>query len=113
MLGMTATPERADSRSIFEIFDFNVALEVRLHDALEDNIVVPFHYFGITDIDEIDLSDVSVDDMNEITRRLKVNERVDFIIEKMKFYGHDGKVRKCLGFCASREHARYMAEEFN
>ncbi|SDQ91939.1 DEAD/DEAH box helicase [Virgibacillus salinus] len=113
MLGMTATPERGDSRSIFEIFDFNVALEVRLHDALEDDIVVPFHYFGITDIDEIDLSDVSVDDLDEITKRLKVNERVDFIIEKMRFYGHDGKVRKCLGFCASREHARYMAEEFN
>ncbi|WP_077325322.1 DEAD/DEAH box helicase [Virgibacillus siamensis] len=113
MLGMTATPERGDSRSIFEIFDFNVALEVRLHDALEDDIVVPFHYFGITDIDEIDLSDVSVDDLDEITKRLKVNERVDFIIEKMKFYGHDGKKRKCLGFCASREHARYMADQFN
>ncbi|MGY0694954.1 DEAD/DEAH box helicase [Virgibacillus sp. FSP13] len=113
MLGMTATPERGDSRSILELFDFNVALEVRLHDALEDNIVVPFHYFGITDIDEVDLSDVSVDDIDEITKRLKVNERVDFIVEKMKFYGYDGKVRKCLGFCASREHARYMADEFN
>ncbi|ALX49643.1 DUF3427 domain-containing protein [Lentibacillus amyloliquefaciens] len=113
MLGMTATPERGDSQSIFGIFDFNVALEVRLHDALEDDIVVPFHYFGITDIDEIDLSDVPVDDLDEITKRLKVNERVDFVIEKMKFYGHDGKKRKCLGFCASKEHARYMAAEFN
>ncbi|MFC4559736.1 DEAD/DEAH box helicase [Virgibacillus kekensis] len=113
MLGMTATPERGDSQSIFEIFDFNVALEVRLHDALDDDIVVPFHYFGITDIDEIDLSDVSVDNLDEITKRLKVNERVDFIIEKMRFYGHDGKTRKCLGFCASKEHARYMAAEFN
>lgn len=113
MLGMTATPERGDSRSIFEDFDFNVALEVRLHDALEDDIVVPFHYFGITDIDEIDLSDVSIDDVDMITKRLKVNERVDFIIKKMKFYSHDGKTRKCLGFCASLEHARYMSEEFN
>ncbi|WP_281355656.1 DUF3427 domain-containing protein [Virgibacillus ihumii] len=86
---------------------------MRLHDALEDDIVVPFHYFGITDIDEIDLSDVPVHDLDEITKRLKVNERVDFIIENMRFYGHDGKKRKCLGFCASREHARYMTEEFN
>lgn len=113
MLGMTATPERGDSRSIFEIFDFNVALEVRLHDALEDDIVVPFHYFGITDIDEIDLSDVPTNDVDTVTKLLKVNERVDFIIKKMKFYGHDGRKRKCLGFCASLDHANYMAHEFN
>ncbi|WP_347861927.1 DEAD/DEAH box helicase [Salimicrobium sp. PL1-032A] len=111
-LGMTATPERGDQQSIFEQFDQNVALEVRLHDALEDDIIVPFHYFGVTDIDNIDLSDVPIDDIDEITRRLKVNERVDFIIDKMNFYGHDGERRKGLGFCASREHARYMAEEF-
>ncbi|MCF6139193.1 DEAD/DEAH box helicase [Pseudalkalibacillus berkeleyi] len=113
MLGMTATPERGDSRSIFGIFDHNVALEVRLHDALEDDIVVPFHYFGITDIDNIDLSDVSINDFDEITKRLKVNERVEFIIEKMNFYSFDGEKRKGLGFCASREHARYMSDEFN
>ncbi|PBB06971.1 DNA repair helicase [Salimicrobium humidisoli] len=111
-LGMTATPERGDQQSIFEQFDQNVALEVRLHDALEDDIIVPFHYFGITDIDEVDLRDVSIDDIDEMTRRLKVNERVDFIIENMEFYGWDGKKRKGLGFCASREHATYMAEEF-
>lgn len=113
MLGMTATPERSDSHSIFELFDFNVALEVRLHDALADDIVVPFHYFGITDIDEVDLSDVSIEDMNEVTKRLMVHKRVDFILEKMEFYGYDGQKRKCLGFCASREHAQFMAEEFN
>ncbi|WP_226582162.1 DEAD/DEAH box helicase [Halobacillus litoralis] len=113
MLGMTATPERGDGRSIFDLFDQNVALEVRLHDALEDDIVVPFHYFGITDIEEVDLSDVAIDDMKEIARRLQVNERVDFIIEKMCFYGHDGEKRKGLGFCANRDHARFMAEQFN
>ncbi|WP_017755041.1 DEAD/DEAH box helicase [Calidifontibacillus oryziterrae] len=112
-LGMTATPERSDSRNVFDLFDNNVALEVRLHDALEDELVIPFHYFGITDFEGIDLSDVNIDDISEITRRLKVNERVDFIIEKMCFYGHDGIKRKCLGFCASIEHAQYMANEFN
>lgn len=112
-LGMTATPERSDSRNIFDLFDNNVALEVRLHEALEDDLVIPFHYFGITDIESIDLSDVDIDDIAEITKRLKVNERVDFIIEKMTFYGHDGDKRKGLGFCASIEHAEYMASEFN
>jgi superfamily II DNA or RNA helicase/HKD family nuclease len=112
-LGMTATPERSDANNVFDLFDNNVALEVRLHEALEDELVIPFHYFGITDIEGIDLSDVQIDDIAELTKRLKVNERVDFIIEKMKFYGHDGEKRKCLGFCASIEHAQYMATEFN
>ncbi|MHC0037949.1 DEAD/DEAH box helicase [Pseudoneobacillus sp. C159] len=112
-LGMTATPERSDANNVFDLFDNNVALEVRLHEALEDELVIPFHYFGITDIEGIDLSDVQIDDIAEITKRLKVNERVDFIIEKMNFYGYDGEKRKCLGFCASIEHAQYMAAEFN
>lgn len=113
LLGMTATPERGDHQNVFDLFDNNIALEVRLHEAIEDELVIPFHYFGITDIDGIDLSDVNLDDINEITKRLKVNERVDFIIEKMNFYGFDGKKQKGLGFCASIEHAKYMAEEFN
>ncbi|MED2974580.1 DEAD/DEAH box helicase [Fictibacillus sp. B-59209] len=112
-LGMTATPERCDSGNVFDLFDNNVALEVRLHEALEDELIIPFHYFGITDIDSVDLSDVNIDDIAEITKRLKVNERVDFIIEKMNFYGQDGEKRKCLGFCASIEHAQYMSTEFN
>lgn len=112
-LGMTATPERSDGQNIFDLFDNNVALEVRLHEALEDELVIPFHYFGITDIESIDLSDVDIDDVSEIAKRLKVNERVDFIIEKMDFYGHDGERRKGLGFCATIDHAEYMASEFN
>ncbi|ETI69818.1 DEAD/DEAH box helicase [Neobacillus vireti] len=111
-LGMTATPERSDGYNVFDLFDNNVALEVRLHEALEDELVIPFHYFGITDIEGIDLSNVDIDDITEITKRLKVNERVDFIIEKMDFYGHDGEKRKGLGFCVSIEHAQYMATEF-
>lgn len=113
LLGMTATPERCDNESIFDIFDNNVALEVRLREALELNLVIPFHYFGITDIEGIDLSDVDIDDVAEISKRLKVNKRVDFIIEKMNFYGFDGEKRKCIGFCVGIDHAEYMADEFN
>lgn len=112
-LGMTATPERSDNHNVFALFDNNVAIEVRLHEALDDELIIPFHYFGITDIDGIDLSDVDIDNIAEVTKRLKVNERVDFIIENLNFYGNDGKKRKCLGFCASVDHAHYMAEEFN
>lgn len=113
LLGMTATPERCDGGNIFDIFDNNVALEVRLREALELELVIPFHYFGITDIAGIDLSDVKPQDTDEIAKRLKVNERVDFIIDKMEFYGYDGEKRKGVGFCASIDHAEYMAAEFN
>ncbi|ADH98263.1 DUF3427 domain-containing protein [Salisediminibacterium selenitireducens] len=113
MLGMTATPERSDHLSVFELFDHNVAVEVRLHEALDDELVIPFHYFGITDIDEVDLSDIDIDNLSEVTKRLQVHQRVDFIIENMQFYGYDGDTRKCLGFCASIEHAKYMTEAFN
>lgn len=113
LLGMTATPERCDSESIFDIFNNNVALEVRLREALELNLVIPFHYFGVTDIEAIDLKGINIDDIEEISKRLKINKRVDFIIEKMNFYGHDGEKRKCVGFCVGIDHAQYMAEEFN
>lgn len=113
LLGMTATPERCDGGNIFDIFDNNVALELRLREALKLELVIPFHYFGISDIEGIDLSGVNPQDIDEITKRLKVNERVDFIIDKMEFYGYDGEKRKGVGFCASIDHAQYMAAEFN
>lgn len=113
ILGMTATPERCDNESIFEIFDENLALEIRLSEALENELIVPFHYFGITDIEGINLEDVDINDISELTKRLKVNERVDFIIDKMNFYGHEGEKCRCIGFCVSIEHAKYMTEEFN
>ena len=113
LLGMTATPERCDDFNIFECFDGHVAVEIRLREALEENLVTPFHYFGIRDIEGIDLSDVNLDQIHEITKRLKVNERVEFIIEQMNLFGHDGEVRKAIGFCVSIEHAEYMTQMFN
>ena len=113
LLGMTATPERTEGTDIFSIFDNNIALEIRLNEALEQDLVVPFHYFGITDIDLVDYTGVDMNDISEVAKILEINERVDFIIEKMKFYGHDGDKRKCIGFCANVEHAYYMMEQFN
>ncbi len=112
LLGMTATPERCDKGNIFDIFDNNVATEIRLHEALENELIVPFHYFGITDIQDADLEGVKLDDISEVAGRLMINSRVDYIIEKMNFYGYDGNHQKAIGFCVSREHAAFMAEEF-
>ncbi|KGK85846.1 DEAD/DEAH box helicase [Clostridium sp. HMP27] len=113
LLGMTATPERSDGDGIFDLFNNNIALEVRLREALNLDLVIPFHYFGITDIEDIDLSDVNLKDIDEIAKRLQVNQRVDLIVEKMNFYGYDGEKLKAVGFCANIEHAEYMAAEFN
>lgn len=113
LLGMTATPERCDKGNIFDVFDNNIAAEIRLHEALENDLIVPFHYFGITDIEDVNLKDLKLDDLGEVSKRLMINSRVNFIIEKMNFYGHDGDYQKTVGFCVTKEHALYMAQEFN
>ncbi|MGL4762509.1 MAG: DEAD/DEAH box helicase [Sarcina sp.] len=113
LLGMTATPERTEGTDIFAIYDNNIALEVRLTEALEENLVVPFHYFGITDIDLVDYRGIDINEVEKVAKLLQINERVDFVIEKMNFYGFDGDKRKCVGFCVNIEHAQYMAREFN
>ncbi len=112
LLGMTATPERPDGGNIFNFFNNNIALEVRLRDALEEDLVIPFHYFGITDI-TTDLSNIDISKIDEIAEKLSIKERVDLIIEKIEHYGHSDAKRKCLGFCATKTHAKYMADEFN
>ena len=113
LLGMSATPERSDNMNIYEVFDHNVAIEVRLHQAMDEELVVPFHYFGITDIDAVHLENVSLKNVDEVAKALKLNQRVDFIIDQMKLYGYDGEHRKCLGFCVSIDHAKFMSDEFN
>ena len=50
LLGMTASPERTDGEDIYRLFDFNLAYEIRLQRALEENMLCPFHYFGISDL---------------------------------------------------------------
>lgn len=118
LLGLTATPERSDSGDIFSIFDNNVAIEIRLRQALEYDLVCPFHYFGLKDAEGIDYTKIKAapgtsEYTDEIAKMLMVGYRVDYIIEKMKFYGHDGDKPKVLGFCQSIKHAEYMAQEFN
>lgn len=113
LLGMTATPERTDGMGLFAFYENNIALEIRLHDALESDLVCPFHYFGITEIQGLDLSDLKEAEIKKLSKRLSSTSRVDYIIEKMKLYGHDGNKLKCLAFCASIEHAQFMSQTFN
>ncbi|MFW0701724.1 DEAD/DEAH box helicase [Aliarcobacter butzleri] len=113
LLGLTATSNRMDGNSIYEVFDENIALDIRLNDALENNLIVPFHYYGINDIQSIDYENVDLTKIDLLAKLLSVNKRVDFIIDKMNFYSNSGNKRKVLGFCVSKEHCNFMSEEFN
>ena len=103
-LGMTASPERTDEFDVFKTFNHNIALEIRLQQAMEENLLCPFHYFGITDL-EID-GEV-IDEKTEIEnfRFLVSDERVDYIIKQMNFYGYSGDRLKGLVFFGSRKEA--------
>ena len=112
LLGMTATPERTakdEKFSIFELFDYNVAYEIRLQEALEEDLLCPFHYFGVTDY-EIDGETISE---TSALQQLVTKERVEFLIEKIDYYGCFGNKPKGLIFCSQKEEARLMSLEFN
>lgn len=82
LLGLTATPERCDGGNIYEIFNMNIPVEIRLQEALDRSLIVPFHYYGIKDIDDINLKDIKLTEIKKLTKLLNLSKRVDFIIEK-------------------------------
>ena len=108
LLGMTATPERTDEHNICEDFDYNIAYEIRLEQALEEDMLCPFHYFGIT---ELSVEGQSIDDKTEF-KYLVSEERINHIVEQVTFYGYDGFFCKGLVFCSRNEEARILADEF-
>ncbi|UUV17253.1 DEAD/DEAH box helicase [Fusobacteria bacterium ZRK30] len=109
LLGMTATPERTDGFNIFDQFNHNIAYEIRLDGALKEEMLVPFHYYGITDI-KIEDSSISED---ENFSRLVSEERVERIIEKSKFYGADEKIIRGLIFCSRKRESQELSVLFN
>ncbi|OPJ62584.1 UvrABC system protein B [Clostridium oryzae] len=109
LLGMTATPERTDDFDIFKMFDYNIAYEIRLQQALEENLLCPFHYFGITDIS---IDGKVLDDTTDF-RYLVSDERVNHIIKKLNFYGYCGDKVKGLIFCSDKKEARELSDKFN
>jgi len=109
MLGMTATPERTDGLDIFSLFDHNIAYEIRLNKALEEEMVSPFHYYGVADLT---INGLLVDDVVEFNY-LAVEERVDRIIEKTRLYGCDSGVIRGLVFCSRIDEADFLSLEFN
>lgn len=109
LLGMSATPERSDDFDIFKMFDYNIAYEIRLQHALEEDLLCPFHYFGITDVsaDGHELSDTSD------FKYLIDDKRVNQILNKINYYGYSGDRVKGLIFCSSTDEAKKLSEKFN
>lgn len=107
-LGMSASPERTDDFDVYAAFDHNIAYEIRLQQALEENLLCPFHYFGITDFltngNETDFTDFNY---------LTSNQRVDYIIEQTNYYGYSGERVKGLIFCSSKKEAAALSERLN
>ena len=111
-LGMTASPERTDDFDVFEAFDHNIAYEIRLQQAMEENLLCPFHYFGIT---EMEIDGEVFDDTTGMRNfsYLICDERVEYILEKAKYYGYSGDRVKGLIFCSRKEEAKELSKKFN
>ncbi|MDT0157631.1 DEAD/DEAH box helicase [Microbacterium sp. ARD32] len=109
LLGMTATPERTDGFNVFELFDFNVPYEIRLQQALEEQMLAPFHYYGVTDFVK---DDEVIDDASQLAT-LVAPERADHIINAIETYGHVGARVRGLVFCSRKDEAHELARLLN
>ena len=120
LLGLTATPERMDGKSILEYFSNRIAAEIRLPEAIDRKLLCPFQYFGVTDT--VDLDDLKWTrggyDKTELSKIYTIsgmiaNRRADMIITSLLKYVTDINDVKGLGFCVSVEHAEFMSDYFN
>ena len=115
LIGLTATPERMDGVSLLPDFDSKISAEIRLPIALDEGLLTPFQYLCIsdnTDLTDDDLMQGSKYVATRLTERLCNMERVGLIVERLGYYLPNEHRCKALGFCATKEHARFMAESF-
>lgn len=108
-LGMTATPERTDGQNIYELFDYNIAYEIRLQEALDNDMLCPFIYYGVSDIK----IDGQLIDEKATFSNLVSEQRVNHILEKIAYYGVSGEAVKGLIFCSSVNEAKELEGQFN
>lgn len=108
-LGITATPERTDDFNVFELFDFNVPYEIRLQKALEEDMLAPFHYYGVTDFEQ----DGEVIADTSRLGLLVAPERADHIVHALETYGHAGVPVRGLMFCSRKDEAAELSRLLN
>ena len=115
LLGLTATPERADGNDILHWFDDRIAYEMRLWEALDRGLSSPFHYLGIND--GTDLRRVRFERGRYVTSELEEvltgdHIRAQRILDAVREWVLDPSRMRTLGFCAGIHHARFMADQF-
>ena len=117
-LGMTATPDKRDdgdaSKNVYELFHYQIAYEIRLQQAMEEDLLCPFHYFGISDIsvvtdEQMKARNISEEDFGKLTS----DERVRHVIEQAKYYGYSGDRVKGLVFCSRNRECKELSSKFN
>lgn len=120
LLGLTATPERMDGKSILPYFNYRIAAEIRLPEAIDRKLLCPFQYFGVTD--NVDLHTLRWNaggyDKGELSRIYTIsgavaNRRADLVVSSLLRYVTDIDEVKGLGFCVSIDHAEFMCRYFN
>lgn len=109
LLGMTATPERMDEQNVYQIFDYNLAYEIRLRDALEEKMLTPFHYVGVQDYE---VAGQTIDETTGL-RYLVSEQRVDYVLKEIEYYGYCGDHAKGLVFCSRQDEAKELAILFS
>ena len=109
LLGLTATPERTDGFDIFSMFENNIPYEIRLQKALEENLLCPFHYYGISDIT---VNGELIDDKSDFSK-LASPERLRHIEKAIKLYKSNDNPVKGLIFCSRTEEAKTLSQKLN
>lgn len=117
-LGMTATPDKRDDniagKNIYEIFHYQIAYEIRLQQAMEENMLCPFHYFGISDVSLLSDKQINAKKMQERDfNMLTGDERVKHIIEQANYFGYSGQKVKGLIFCSRIDESVVLSNKFN
>lgn len=113
-IGMTASPDRTDGYDIYGLFNHNIAYEIRLQQAMEEKLLCPFHYFGITDL-EVDGHVIDDDDLKNVQNfaKLVCDDRVQYIMQQIEYYGYSGDRVRGLMFCSSKEEVKTLSVKFN
>jgi superfamily II DNA or RNA helicase/HKD family nuclease len=115
LLGLTATPERSDGKDIRDDFGGHFTHEIRLPEAVEQVLLVPFHYYGVPDLEGVDFSTITWKrggyDDGQVKGLLESNkERAHWVLGQLDRYVNDVRNIRALGFCVSKAHAKFMAE---
>ncbi len=111
LLGLTATENRMDNQDVVEIFGNNIPYELRLRDAIINDLIVPFHYYGIRD----ELVDYGLTASSErrLISQISTPENCEFIHQQIEKHRIDGQKLKALAFCRNIQHARMMADNLS